>query len=833
MASSVPSERPEAQEQQTVEPQTAEPQTVEPQTAEPQTAEPQFDWFGNPINDAGDPHAGANGDDLRAWARRYRARGLALAEIEAGDKRPAYPEWNLRSKEPDDFDASSNIGILTGTLSGDLVCVDLDAPEAVARADEFLPATELIEGRPGKPRSHRYYRVTNIPEELTAAGSASGERLGGPKTRRYARAAGGADDQQQKVCLVEVLGTGRHATAPPSWHASGERRAWDQFGEPATVDCQTLYAAVEQLAEACGWRPSKSVGLPLGPRRRRTPGPVERRYFPNLPPLEVRARRAAAYLAKVPEAVSGEGGHDRTFHVACLLVRDFALDLDTARAVFEDFNVRCDPPWSEAELEHKLEDADQFEEPRGGKLQVSAGNAAQLAERFLDGYPNEDGLPAWRYWRDQWWRYDACRYQPIDHQELRAVLTRHLQTELRQAAAAAPTTRLVNDVELNLKALTLVSSAVEQPCWLHANGAGSAWPLLALRNGLVDVDGYLRCGHASPIPHSPRWFSPVCLPYDWDASAGCQRWLDALDLIFAGDAQRVALLQEWFGYCLLPRTDLQKFLVLAGEGGNGKSVLCAALTAVLGDANVSNVPLEDFGQRFALTQTVGKLANIAAEVGDLDKTAEGKLKSFTGGDRMTFDRKNRAPIEAVPTARLVLATNNVPRFADRSAGVWRRLLLVPCDVTIPSQQRVLGMDQAGWWVASDELPGMLRWALEGLRRLRFQGRFTEPAACRAALDQHRTDSNPARAFLLEHCALAGGGAVACQELYQNYRAWCGGNGYQYPLASNQFGKEVIRVFPTVRRQYRGQRHARHYEYDGLRQVKTVDGGTQFAGRYRA
>ena len=83
------------------------------------------------------------------------------------------------------------------------------------------------------------------------------------------------------------------------------------------------------------------------------------------------------------------------------------------------------------------------------------------------------------------------------------------------------------------------------------------------------------------------------------------------------------------------------------------------------------------GARFALTPTLGKLANIASEVGEIDRVAEGFLKSFTAGDMMTFDRKHVAPIEALPTARLILSTNNRPRFSDRSGGLWRRMICCP------------------------------------------------------------------------------------------------------------------------------------------------------------
>jgi putative DNA primase/helicase len=127
-----------------------------------------------------------------------------------------------------------------------------------------------------------------------------------------------------------------------------------------------------------------------------------------------------------------------------------------------------------------------------------------------------------------------------------------------------------------------------------------------------------------------------------------------------------------------------------GEGANGKSVLLDVLTALLGEENVSQVPLEMFGQRFQLTPTIDKLANICAEVGEISAVAEGVLKQFTAGDRMYFDRKGIPGIERYPTARLILATNNRPRFRDRSMGIWRRILLVPFRFTVPPTKQDRG-----------------------------------------------------------------------------------------------------------------------------------------------
>lgn len=284
---------------------------------------------------------------------QYRSKGLAIVSIRPGEKLPGYAGWTLQSLEPHDFRRGDQVGLILGRLSGDLVCVDLDSAGALARADEFLPPTVMVEGRPGKRRSHRYYRVTNVPPELTAGPDVAGG-IGGPRIRHFA---GGG---------IDLIGTGGQVVAPPSLHPSGERREWESFGEPAVVDCAELYAAVEELARECGWR---------SPERRpavETVAPLvfsgERTYYPDLPPMPERVERARRYLARVPGAVSGQHGHDRTFHAACLLVRDFAIDAEAARALMQEYNARCVPPWSASELRHKLESADRYAGPRGGRL---------------------------------------------------------------------------------------------------------------------------------------------------------------------------------------------------------------------------------------------------------------------------------------------------------------------------------------------------------------------------------------------------------------------------------------------------------------------------------
>ncbi|HTK77109.1 MAG TPA: phage/plasmid primase, P4 family [Gemmataceae bacterium] len=365
-----------------------------------------------------------------------------------------------------------------------------------------------------------------------------------------------------------------------------------------------------------------------------------------------------------------------------------------------------------------------------------------------------------------------------------------------------------------LAGMAVLPGHLDRPTWLADDGEAASPLLMSFTNGLLDVDAMLQGKRDVLNEHSARWFTETAYPYAFDPKADCPKWKSAIGRILEDDADRIALVRQWFGYCLLPDTSQQRFLMLVGEGSNGKSVVCAAQAAVLGPANVSAVPLEAFAQRFALTTTLGRLANIAAEVGELDKAAEGVLKSFTSGDRMLFDRKNLQPVEAMPTARLILATNNPPRFADRSSGIWRRMLLVPFRVIIPESERVYGMDKPAWWEASGELPGILNWSLAGLHDLQQRGRFTEPSLCVEELQQYREESNPARMFLIDHYKAAEEGLVKTADVYEGYRKWCEQNGYR-PLGDRSFGKEVHRAFPSTRRQRLGGRLERHWFYVGL------------------
>ncbi len=315
-------------------------------------------------------------------------------------------------------------------------------------------------------------------------------------------------------------------------------------------------------------------------------------------------------------------------------------------------------------------------------------------------------------------------------------------------------------------------------------------------------------------PNSPDWFSTVTIPYDFDPEAKCQRFEDIMDHNLDMDPEKVKVLQEWAGYVLMPDTGEQKFLILEGEGSNGKSVYVAAITAMLGEDNVSTVPLEVFGERFARAETLGRLLNAAADCGELDRVAEGYLKPFTSGDRMFFDRKGVPGINCRPTARLMVNVNQRPRFSDRSRGIWRRMKLIKFEVEITREKRIKGLDKIEHWQRSGELPGILNWAIRGLARLRAQNGFTESESENREIEDYKEEMNPARAFLGEYVEWTALGAISTRLLYQIYSRWTKESGY-HALSERSFGREVKRKFPKVERERVGTRTERFYQYRGI------------------
>lgn len=132
-----------------------------------------------------------------------------------------------------------------------------------------------------------------------------------------------------------------------------------------------------------------------------------------------------------------------------------------------------------------------------------------------------------------------------------------------------------------------------------------------------------------------------------------------------------------------------------GVGGTGKSTFLEVLTLLVGENNVSNVLLDQFGNRFVFANMLGKYLNIGDDNGKNDELQNvGTLKSIVTGGRVTIDRKFMPPIECRIFAKQLFATNIMPYIDFTDGGIMRRLNIVPMNKVIPKDMKLCKLDES-------------------------------------------------------------------------------------------------------------------------------------------
>jgi putative DNA primase/helicase len=173
----------------------------------------------------------------------------------------------------------------------------------------------------------------------------------------------------------------------------------------------------------------------------------------------------------------------------------------------------------------------------------------------------------------------------------------------------------------------------------------------------------------------------------------CPRWLRFLDEITQGDAEQIAYLQRWAGYSLTGIIREHAFLFTCGPGGNGKSVLLNTVAEILGD--YATTAMSDVFTVTRNEQHPTHLANLrGARMVNVTETEEGRawaesrIKSLTGGDKISARVMRGDLFEFAPQFKLWIAGNHRPVLQNPDPAMRRRLHLlpltfVPADATTP------------------------------------------------------------------------------------------------------------------------------------------------------
>ena len=292
---------------------------------------------------------------------------------------------------------------------------------------------------------------------------------------------------------------------------------------------------------------------------------------------------------------------------------------------------------------------------------------------------------------------------------------------------------------------------------------------IALMNGLFNTETY------QLEPFTSDVFSTVQILTFYDPEAECPNFLKALDDIFLGDKDQITLVQEIFGYCCSSSVRAEKAFFFIGNGRNGKSTLIAILRRIVGLDNVSTVALKDLGRPFARAQLLDKLLNVTTEA-ETGRFATEEFKAIVSGDAMQFERKHENAFTAEPYCTLVSAFNRLPQTLDVSDGFMQRLTLVPFPAVFvdePTAANEKAIDRHMAKKLEAELPGIFRFAIDGLKRLIANNyRFSMSAKSQEILKEYTLSINPYLDFVDTAVTAAAGHRVTNENLYDGFLEFC-------------------------------------------------------------
>lgn len=463
---------------------------------------------------------------------------------------------------------------------------------------------------------------------------------------------------------------------------------------------------------------------------------------------------------------------------------------------------RCSPPAQEKTT--RTTGDDEFDST-GAPILPPPTDPMAVSRRLVMQYEAGEGLMI-RWWRGGWMRHRGASWAEDEDTVIRKWIYQHLEhaqywhtppptkanpTPDPELRPWQPNRRKVSDVLDALTAITHLPEDIDPPAWLdHPNPPAPADRIVACANGLLDV------GTRALHPLTPRYFNRVAVPFDFDPDVGRpELWLAFLRQLWPDDADAIAAIQEYFGYVLSGRTDLQKILLLIGPTRSGKGTIARILAALVGKGNSAGPTLASLGTNFGLAPLLGKPLAIVSDArlggANVHQVVE-RLLSISGEDMLTVDRKFREPWTGKLPSRFIVLSNELPRFGDASGAIANRFIVLSMNNSFLGRENTrLTADLLA------ELPAILGWALDGLDRLATANTFTTPSSSGDAVSALQDLVSPVAAFVRDACTVKAGAEVVVSDLFSTWKAWCEDNGHR-PGSLQTFGRDLRAVVPALR-----------------------------------
>lgn len=274
-------------------------------------------------------------------------------------------------------------------------------------------------------------------------------------------------------------------------------------------------------------------------------------------------------------------------------------------------------------------------------------------------------------------------------------------------------------------------------------------------------------------PHSPTDKITKLSPVEYKPGAAMFDWLEFIERVVP-DSETRAFLQRAAGYTLTGLTIEHALFWLHGVGRNGKSTFVETLAYVLGDY-ATGADFQTFTERRGdsigdMTGWAGARMIASAEHDKGRRVNESLLKNITGGDKFRVRLLYRDAFDIHPQFKLWASFNDKPIISGTDEGIWRRIRLIPFDVTIPENEVDPNLPERLKRYAD----GILRWMVEGCAAWREQGLGLAPAVQRAT-SAYRGESDIFTAWLEECCVTHSNAKQTAGELFASYERWAAGN----------------------------------------------------------
>lgn len=408
------------------------------------------------------------------------------------------------------------------------------------------------------------------------------------------------------------------------------------------------------------------------------------------------------------------------------------------------------------------------------------GNAQRLADRHAGEIHWLTDRQAWVAWDGRRFKRDAGEMVMRAAQETVGSLYLDAANmepgEDRKALAA-----YAAQCEREGKLRAMVSLARSQSAIMAESTTFDTDPdLFTVANGTLD----LSTGELGPHDRSHRITKSVDIPYDFGAT--CPTWLTFLNRVMAERSELIDYLRRAVGYSLTGHTREHCLFMLYGTGANGKSTFTETLCDVLGEYGMrTQFSTWVASERGEATHEIAALAGarfvVSNEAESNARLAEGLVKQATGGDRMRGCFKYQNSFEFVPAMKLWVALNHKPTIRDTDEGIWRRIRLVPFEVTIPPEERDPTLRER----LRSELPGILAWAVRGAFEWYHSG-LSDPEVVVEATGEYRADQDMLGQWFDECITVSDSSSDSSKALYKSYKSWCDDNGFRF-VTSKKLG----------------------------------------------